>query len=429
MRKGVFLLFALLCGVLVWCARDKSPLGPGEGPAVCPQHEVPWPSLADSPWPMYRHDPQLTGRSPYRGPRKGRVKWKFTPGERGLIWPAVVVGLDANVYFGYRQVYPLEEGTFLYAVGADGGVRWRYRLSSRVGLSDEPGPPVVLADGAIVVAYAREHRVFVLNPDGTLRATFGGTFWSLANVGLDGTLYFVGEEGCLWAMSQQGDVKWRACPPGGLKFHWEGVSISPDGNTLYGLGASAPTSQWVSSVWAVGTDGSALWGYPLPDSMGCGLLPVVSCEGNILFATSGYTSPALYCLMPGGSVKWKVEGLSSEWTEPTVDPEGMTLFEIWGSNGGCPELVRVDCSGALLSRQRFCHGGRFPGTYAGPVCDAEGVMYLCTDEVTALDRSGAVMWKVPLEGKSSRIAAPAIGADGTLYLGTYWEHSALYAIE
>ena len=29
------------------------------------QVDIPWPTLADSPWSMIAHDPQITGRSPY----------------------------------------------------------------------------------------------------------------------------------------------------------------------------------------------------------------------------------------------------------------------------------------------------------------------------------------------------------------------------
>jgi len=36
--------------------------------------EVLWP-LATSPWPMFRHDPQHTGRTPYIGPQSPSVKW------------------------------------------------------------------------------------------------------------------------------------------------------------------------------------------------------------------------------------------------------------------------------------------------------------------------------------------------------------------
>ena len=34
--------------------------------------------LADSPWPMFAHDPQHTGQSDYAGPQEGVLKWVFS---------------------------------------------------------------------------------------------------------------------------------------------------------------------------------------------------------------------------------------------------------------------------------------------------------------------------------------------------------------
>ena len=31
----------------------------------------------ESPWPMFRHDPQHTGRSPYLGAQEAKLKWKY----------------------------------------------------------------------------------------------------------------------------------------------------------------------------------------------------------------------------------------------------------------------------------------------------------------------------------------------------------------
>ena len=36
--------------------------------------------LADTPWPMFQHDLQHTGRSPYLGAQTGAEKWNFTSG-------------------------------------------------------------------------------------------------------------------------------------------------------------------------------------------------------------------------------------------------------------------------------------------------------------------------------------------------------------
>ena len=41
------------------------------------QIDIPWPTLANSSWSMIAHDPQLTGRSPYSGPRTPTIKWSL----------------------------------------------------------------------------------------------------------------------------------------------------------------------------------------------------------------------------------------------------------------------------------------------------------------------------------------------------------------
>ena len=36
--------------------------------------------LADSAWPMFCHDAQHTGRSPYSGPEMPELKWRYATG-------------------------------------------------------------------------------------------------------------------------------------------------------------------------------------------------------------------------------------------------------------------------------------------------------------------------------------------------------------
>jgi len=60
--------------------------------------DVPWPGLANSPWPMFLHDPQHTGRSPYRGPQEGKVEWLFDAGI--WVYSSPVIDLDGSIYFG-----------------------------------------------------------------------------------------------------------------------------------------------------------------------------------------------------------------------------------------------------------------------------------------------------------------------------------------
>jgi outer membrane protein assembly factor BamB len=54
------------------------------------------------------------------------------------------------------------------------------------------------------------------------------------------------------------------------------------------------------------------------------------------------------------------------------------------------------------------------------VCDAEGNIYFGSSEGNyfyALNKTGELLWKVPLNGYEY-YSSPAIGSDGTLYIGT-----------
>ncbi|MDZ7272317.1 MAG: hypothetical protein ONB17_11945, partial [candidate division KSB1 bacterium] len=407
--------FALLCGAQVWCARDKSPLGPVEGPAVCPQHEVPWASLANSPWPMFRHDPQFSGRSPYVGPRRGRIRWRFRPGERGELYPAVVVGRDSTLYFGYRELLPAGEGTFLYALNPDGTLRWKCRLGGEIGY--EPGPPFVTADGKILVQSYQRQELYVISERGGIERILHLPFRSMINIGLDGSLYFVGTDARLYAATQGGILQWCSEIAGG--FHWTGATISPDGAFLYVLTRREPPGGDVGGLCALAAGGSIRWHHPLPGGHSF-IAPLVSYDGKVYVGTDAPgDSSGFYCIGPDGKRSSFYSSLAAGLNEPTIDKSGRVLFEAYRG------LVCQDCGGNVVWEFPLAP----PGGYAGPICDSEGVFYVFTEEVIALSADGKLMWRIPLEGSFTRIAAPAIGSDGVLYLGTYGEPSLLYAIE
>ncbi len=59
------------------------------------QVDIPWTTLADSPWPMVKHDPQFTGRSPYKGPQTPNIIW--TRDMENGIFSGPVIGETGNL--------------------------------------------------------------------------------------------------------------------------------------------------------------------------------------------------------------------------------------------------------------------------------------------------------------------------------------------
>ena len=56
--------------------------------------------LADTPWPMFRHDLQHTGRSPYVGPQLPEEKGSFMT--RDWVCSSPAIGGDGTIYVGSK---------------------------------------------------------------------------------------------------------------------------------------------------------------------------------------------------------------------------------------------------------------------------------------------------------------------------------------
>src|SRR5215470_16613699 len=57
-----------------------------------------WAQLASTPWPMFQHDPQHTGRSPFLGPQVPHLQWAFATGDSFSHRNGPVIGSDGTLY-------------------------------------------------------------------------------------------------------------------------------------------------------------------------------------------------------------------------------------------------------------------------------------------------------------------------------------------
>ena len=80
------------------------------------QVDIPWPTLADSPWPMLGHDPQITGRSPYAGPKKPMIKWTLDLPYG--VYSGPIIGEDGTLYVGTLTYlgFISDTTTYFYAI-------------------------------------------------------------------------------------------------------------------------------------------------------------------------------------------------------------------------------------------------------------------------------------------------------------------------
>ena len=152
--------------------------------------------------PTARSTSRRTTARSTRSTPTARSEWKFATGDRS--WSTPAVAEDGTIYVG-------SDDDHLYAVDADGKLKWKLRLgacdpkgfgpeSSRC---DVDGGPTIGPDGTIYVGGDGIHAVW---PDGTLR-------WKLATaehvastpaIGADGTVYAGCQDDALYAIAPDG---------------------------------------------------------------------------------------------------------------------------------------------------------------------------------------------------------------------------------
>lgn len=93
--------------------------------------------LADTPWPMFGHDLEHTGRSPYVGAQTSAKKWEFITGD--IIRSSPAIGPDGTIYVG-------SDDHKLYAINPDGTKKWEFITENWIESS-----PTIGADGTIYI--------------------------------------------------------------------------------------------------------------------------------------------------------------------------------------------------------------------------------------------------------------------------------------
>lgn len=362
MRRGQFLLLVAFPLAVVCCARDKSPLAPGEKPVGCAQRHIPWPSLANSPWPIVHGDVQCTGRGRYPGPKKGEIEWVFNIG-RGSVNGSPVIGEDGTIY--------LVTNWQLYAVNPDGSLKWEF---TRGFISN--GSVVVGAGDVIYFATGTTYRepgvwgyLYALDNGGNLLWEYraSGMFFGLSPaIGLDGTIYLTDTEGYLHAVDGAGTQRWKVRGESGFRCQWwNSIAISPDGRALYLPGLD-------STMCAVeAASGSVLWEI----KVGCDVdaAALVDNQGNVyLYGKSNHDSYIL-SLTQEGSVRWKCDIPEVKRLHDTVDMHMDRDGNIYFCDSSY--LYSIDCQGRLRSKVPYPPRGEWPG-YTAIIGDSQGNVFV-----------------------------------------------------
>lgn len=371
------------------------------------QEDIPWPSLADSPWPMNHHDPQNTGRSDFMGPSSGVIDWLL---DANYIQSGISIGLNKAIY--------LDKDNKLTSVNYSGLINWQYSLNGFI-LS------TALIDKDNRIYFCAANMLYSLIDD-SLNWSYeaAGNTENMMTIGIDGIIYILDRTSKLYAINSSGKLLWDYSDQD-FNISMGGMAFSPDGKTLYITGKT-------SDIMAFDVVNKTItW------SFGNGVQynsPLVDYQGNVYYLKSeSDTNPGngiLNCINKSGSFKWKYEfkfppntGLFYSNT-PTIDKNGNIYFAY-------DTLYSVDYSGILRWKKSINGYSDCP-----LVCDGNSDIYVGTmnvdnsDTKIALSKfssSGQKDWELKLE-QSQVGGSPALSENGILIFPS-WRSTKIYAIK
>jgi len=380
----IFLLSSFLFSFIISC--DSTDPKPPEKPPGY-QEDIPWPSLADSPWPMARANPQGSGRSICTGPSLGIVEYELLVGEMEA--GTVVVNDSTFIY--------TSEGS-LVASKFNGEILWKANLATELTTT-----PVLRNDNSMVIASGALKEVLAISTEGEVLWKYicDNDIWN-ASLGVDriGNIYFIDNSQTLTALSSSGDLLWQYQDSRFLSGSSVLFTFSPDGNTIYiqGLNVQLIAFDLVSRniLWDFGDEYNRI-------------APLVDLSGNVYVI--GESRDTLYSINPIGEIRWRYflddEELSSiDNIEPAMDRNGNIFF-------GFTKLTSLDYYGNL--RWSMDLNNYFINS--GVVVDRLGNIFLSVSygfqnsKVLSYSNEGELNWELQIDFERTSGSFLAIAED------------------
>lgn len=241
----------------------------------------------------------------------GSVRWRLHAD--GDVDGSVAVAPDGSLR--------VAGGRDLYSVTPSGEVRWRFRARRPFLLST----PAVDEDGTAYIGSV-DHRLYAVAADGRMRWEYrtGGEISSTPVIGDDGTIYFGSDDEHVHAVTRDGRLRWRRDLDGFVRAP---VALGRDGSVIAGVYGPEPR---VVSLDA--ESGEPRWYFPVgfdePEEAGIASGPLVDAGGDIYF---GAQDDYVYSLTSRGRLRWIHKVGGDVDAAPILTPEGLLLI---GSDDG-----------------------------------------------------------------------------------------------
>lgn len=320
-------------------------------------------------WPTFMHDSAHTSLSQYAGAQSNSTLWHYNA-KNGT--SALVLGPNDTIYFGSLGD--------LVALNGNNTEKFKITIG---GIID---PPTIGTDGTLYLENGGT-KLFAVQQDGTMKWKFqsNGTV-TIPAIDIYDRIYF-GSDNFLESLNPDGKLLFKFKTNGTVSM----PSVGPDGIIYVG--------NTDHSFYAVEPSGTLKWKF---DAKGITTPASTSPQGTIYFCDS---DNYLYALGPDGTLKWTYQS-TNNGAPPAIGPDG-TLYLTDGSG-----VIAINPDG---TKKWDFHPSDV--TIQSVSVDRNGTIYLGSFEnyLYAIDSNGSVRWNYKAYGS---VGQPVIGSNGTIYFNS-----------
>jgi eukaryotic-like serine/threonine-protein kinase len=278
---------------------------------------------------------------------------------------------------------------------------WCFNANSEIRSS-----PALSNDGTIYFG-ANNGKLYAVTPDGDLKWSFqtAGKIVSSPSINRDGSIYAGSNDTYLYAVDPEGHLLWRFKTYGRLR---SSPCPGPDGTIYIG--------SYDHYFYAIKRDGTLKWRVNLAGYLEA--TPAIADDGSIYIASLGAfdSESILYKIDNRGNVEWYYEIPTAIKSSPCISRDGHIF--VAGMDGG---LYSFDAHGNL--RWNFQAEGPI---ISCPLTDSGSSIIICSQDrnIYSIDPKGKLLWKY--QAYSSIDSSPAMSANGSVFVGG--DDSFIYAI-
>lgn len=228
-----------------------------------------------------------------------------------------------------------------------------------------------------------DFNLYALDSDGTLAWKFsaGGVINASPAIGVDGTIFAVSGDGNLYAINENGGLNWKFALPCGASA--PAIGPVPNGGGL--LDYDVYFGDNCGNVFVLTASGAVQWQFAFRGGGEISSVAIAS-DGTV---EAVYMNPndtwdtGIFAVTSAGSLKWRLDIGPAEYQGgPALAPDGTAYMY----------ATPLTCTSV-------CYG-------------VNGYLY-------SIASNGTLNWKVLENPKVTPVQGMALGADGTIYLGTW----------